>query len=403
MFKPSLSVVDGGDVGGGDGGDDDSNSEHGGEFVSDAMMRSSPKSVLDCKFAKDCNHYDMKRTNFILDDVDDASWQGKLWGRCQPCSGLDAAEFRRESRRLWVKRANTMRGKRVRARSITWNNVHEKLAECFKGATKVQLHKLATLRTKAMAAAYIKAFTEMNEFEQAAVAQINEEYFTELKKAADDPSYAASVDGHTLCAEEASYLTVIAAGITESFVCRMPDCWYFGMNDQWIKRKCSWHFKCPACGEQYRPAADYKGSSDFSLVIGLTDPETGQPSFIPATWPPSNEQGWVNKMVELHASQLKDEGDLVLWNSKAKKDLKQLINNQRIPSFFTQIPYDGTKIANRLSSQWAHEPIMEKGYFTGAFLSAEDAKQPAYRNWNELIGLIANCVASARALVRARM
>jgi hypothetical protein len=61
------------------------------------------------------------------------------------------------------------------------------------------------------------------------------------------------------------------------------------------------------------------------------------------------------------------------------------------------------KIANRLSSQWAHEPIMEKGYFTGAFLSAEDAKQPAYSNWNELIGLIANCVASARALVRARM
>jgi hypothetical protein len=43
--------------------------------------------------------------------------------------------------------------------------------------------------------------------------------------------------------------------------------------------------------------------------------------------------------------------------------------------------------------------MKDVGYFTGAFLSAEEAQQEPFDNWTELIGLIANVVAASRAMI----
>jgi hypothetical protein len=324
-----------------------------------------------------------------------------MWGVCFQCSDYDdEVAFKRQCKALWGRRRTLMHGRRDRARTINFANVQEKLAECFPGASKTQIRALAIMRTKAIAAAFMKAFVEMNAFEKECVRRINEEYLNELNKAAADPTYAATPHGHTLSSEEASYLTVIASGITESFVCRMPNCHFFGCNDPltWIKEFEHYHFKCPACGEFYRPWADYKGSKGFQYVIGITDPENGQHRFIPAIWPSSEEAGWLAKMVELHASQIKTEQDLEAWNNKAKRDLAQLITQQALPVFFTKHPWR-QEVEWRMSNKWDWEPIKKQGYFTGAFLTAEQADQTPYSNWTELIGLIANAVASSRALV----
>jgi len=187
-----------------------------------------------------------------------------------------------------------------------------------------------------------------------------QKYLLELDKAAKDPTYAASVDGNSLSAEEASYLTVITEGITESFVCRMSNCHFFGRNDAhtWIKEIGRYHFKCPACGELYRPFTDYKSSVRFQYVIGLLDPESAETSYIPAKWPRSEEAGWLAKQVELHASQIESEADVINWHNKAKKKLSSLIAAQKIPKFFTQHQWR-PNIEHRLSDKWSFKHIKD--------------------------------------------
>ena len=108
-------------------------------------------------------------------------------------------------------------------------------------------------------------------------------------------------------------------------------------------------------------------------------------------------------MIELHASKLECEADLVAWNNKAKKDLQCLIQNQRIPQFFGQIPYRPDIEYRFPAAQWDLDAIKTAGLFTGAFLSPQDAAKEPCSNWTELIGLIGNCVAAARAVVRSRI
>ena len=239
----------------------------------------------------------------------------------------------------------------------------------------------------------------MNEHETKIAHQINQDYIESLQRAATDPTNAATPAGDALSAEEASYLTVFTkTGCTESFVCRMPECLFFGMNDSmtWVEKFGSYHFKCPGCGEQYHPWADYKSSVKYQYVLGIVDPITGTTEFIPAIWPPSEEAGWLAKQVELIASKIETPQDVEHWNNKVKQDLHVLIGNQRIPSHFANHPWrDG--IQWRLSGAWDYQPIKQRGYFVGAFLSKEEATKQPYSNWTELIGLIANCVAAARA------
>ena len=194
-------------------------------------------------------------------------------------------------------------------------------------------------------------------------------------------------------------MTVLTkTGCTESFVCRMPKCLFFGMHDPLTWIKCSGHywFKCPGCGEQYHPHADYKSAVTFQYVLGIPDPMTGVVEYISAIWPPSEEAGWVAKQVELMASRIETPLDVENWNNKVKQDLHVLINNQRIPSHFQRHPWR-TDIENRLSSMWDYQPIKDRGYFVGTTLDPTEAKKEPFTNWTELIGLIANCVAASRA------
>ena len=107
---------------------------------------------------------------------------------------------------------------------------------------------------------------------------------------------------------------------------------------QWLRHEDKYQFRCPACGELYRPWSGHKDAVNFQYVIGITSPEDGLHKFIPATWPPSEEAGWVSKQVELHASQIRTEDDVVAWNQRTKKNLMDLFAAQSIPMHFQQHP-----------------------------------------------------------------
>ena len=80
-------------------------------------------------------------------------------------------------------------------------------------------------------------------------ARITEKYFATLKRCAES---ATETSGDVI-EEGLTYLTRICKGVTLSFLCTQKSCAFFGCNASWVKRKASYHFRCPACGVQYQP------------------------------------------------------------------------------------------------------------------------------------------------------
>ena len=84
---------------------------------------------------------------------------------------------------------------------------------------------------------------------------------------------------------------------------------------------------------------------------------------------------------------------------ESKLDLKDLIDRQKIPGGLKEmVPNQRENIDYRFSSQWKWEEFKEKGCFHGnQFTNLHDAREP-YDNFGELIGLVANMVASLKAV-----
>ena len=261
------------------------------------------------------------------------------------------------------------------------------------------MRKLAIMRTRAIAGSLLRAYEgETSEYKELCH-QVNQEWIAEVEKCASDPSYGGSADAHTLTSREVSYLTTISKGNDLSFGCRMRGCRFYGLNDMWVEHKYSYHFKCPKCGEDYKPASGYKDALPYAFVLTCIDPQTGLQQALPCTWPPSQDMQWLNKQIELHARQVKTPEDVESWNNGNKIALSKLLAERAIPDSFRRIPWD-TSIENRFSSNWNYEVYKEQGFFWGSVLSETDANKPPYSNWNELTGLFANAVAPSRAIVQ---
>ena len=271
---PSLSAADGDrDLG------DDGSSE----------AASVGKGKLNCMNAGECDGYNLYRQEFLLNDPD-ASWQGQIWGKCFECAKFeDKTAFKRKCKQLWEERAKLVRGRRDRARCVQFNNVTHIISEALPGASKTTIRKLAVERCKAIASAWLAGFDKMSKPAQMLAHQLNQEYLKNLDAAAKDPANACSVDANTLTSTETSYLTRVQEGIDLMFICRMPKCMFFGLNTDWVKHVSKEQFKCPCCGEQYRPSADYKNSVEAAYMLQIVDPITGDMARIPTTWPPSED------------------------------------------------------------------------------------------------------------------
>ncbi|WP_353239613.1 hypothetical protein [Limnohabitans sp.] len=358
------------------------------------------KNELSC--AKCSEPIKFRSLMLLMGGGKQASWQGKIWGWCQPCSELPPKEFKKESRRAWESRAQELRGRRQRAHTITFANSKKIIKQMFPDAGKSLIRKLAYQRTKAVVLAFAVAFEKENEFMKKASAENCRIYFEEIERAAMDPTYAASVSGMGLTATEASYLTVLAEGITLSYCCRDPNCLFYGLNHEWCEHLRKYWFRCPACGKWFQPVAAGHGEVPFAFVLNIEDIETGERMNIPCIWPESEEVGWINRQAELKARQLEDEQGLAAFTDSTRADLSQLLRNVGVPGHFQKFDWD-PKVEWRVdASVWRYQHLKERGYFWGGKLDPKTVNlAEPYTNWNELITLIARVLVHGRAVAQA--
>ena len=110
---------------------------------------------------------------------------------------------------------------------------------------------------------------------------------------------------------------------------------------------------------------------------------------------------WINNQIEAHARNIQTPADVAAWHNKSKLDLTELIEKHRIPQGLVEMT-PNPAIDNRFSPMWNWEEFKQKTFWGSKFFDIDSAKNP-FTNWNELIGLIANTVASSRAVMQSRM
>ena len=198
------------------------------DYGKDPVVADQPKYQLDCTNAKECGAYTLLWSEFLLieptEGMTDASWAGKIWGQCQPCSGLSKGEFKRVSRRRREERSQALRGHRVRSSTMTLKTMRVHIKKILPGASHEQLRKLTYMRIRAIAAAFALAYEEANTWARDAYRIVIEEWKDTIRACAEDPSYSPSPDARTMSAEEASYFTEVMKGVYFSYLCRKKKC-----------------------------------------------------------------------------------------------------------------------------------------------------------------------------------
>ena len=202
-------------------------------------------------------------------------------------------------------------------------------------------------------------FTKTSQESQQLAAEISVEYLSGLDKFAADPTYVGTCGGHTLSNMEAQFLTMVTEGVSLSFLCRMPGCLFYGDNAMWVQRAGGKHqFKCPCCGEMFRPWADYKGSVVCQFVVQFFT-DTGRKVAIPATWPDNEDVSYFYKLMELHSRQVKTEADVQAWRNRTKIELSELLTRVSCEEQFDRFPFCSDHA--RFSSVWEWEALAAKG------------------------------------------
>ena len=82
-----------------------------------------------------------------------------------------------------------------------------------------------------------------------------------------------------LLAEETQYLSVL--GVAFFHLCRVKTCLFYGPDSEWVEDANGNHFRCPACGELYRPWAVGDNLVACHDVLVLQHPQTQQLLCVP--------------------------------------------------------------------------------------------------------------------------
>ena len=75
---------------------------------------------------------------------------------------------------------------------------------------------------------------------------------------------------------------------------------FFGLNTEWVPNANDSRFRCPSCGQQYRPGKTSSNYIDAQHVWILQSP--GAPAYyMLAVWPETAEENWISQQMESEA------------------------------------------------------------------------------------------------------
>jgi len=213
-----------------------------------------------------------------------------------------------------------------------------------------------------------------------------------------------------MTSEERSYLTFVTKNIAICYVCRYPECGFFGMNnvETWVKNASSYHFRCPACGLQYQPWVEKFGKKKtiealpFNKVLVFTNVhENNKQTIVPCWWPETCDDEWLGAQAEIHARNIQTPEDLDNFLNKNVVDLSEVMERAGRPwkGFNLMRLTDEARVQLDSASGYggSYGKQLENGFY-GLMCTQEEKKAPVFKDWGTLIALIGNLVAVGKTL-----
>ena len=348
--------------------------------------------------------------NILYKPLEDPSWVGWIWGCCREHlfendGAMSDAQFKKDSRHSWAEYNIHVKKKVQRARDIKFKGEVAMVdAVMGRAQSSTFVRKLAILRIRATVIKLASAI--MNDpFMKAAAVKACDTYHNSLKQMKQNPGWVPSTDGEFLDATSLGYATEIASGLAVSFLCRKPQCLWYGMNSQWLKGRTE-KFRCGKCGLEFVPWSRAGGEVEPNKVVSFQD-SRGRLFAYTAVWAPSVEDKWIHDMIEKRVQQLLGEkkgisaDELQKFASRSVADIDEL-TKKGIPAHFkhSEVSQEVRDLWSTLSAErWPRENMdhILKNGFWGGQLALEDTKEP-FTDWDMVISLLSNVVASGQML-----
>ena len=328
-------------------------------------MASRSRPPLMCV---ECGKGGCEVSGLLLDDggvIED--WVDRPWARCFRCSKFDDdVEFEMTAIRRCDQRGHTMWPEGLRISKL--RKAMRVLEKLFPGATQRQLRSLTLKRREAAAMAMATALDQDSEELRWAARHVAEQYFNAIRAAVANPAYRVSCHGTRMDNTEAAYLTDVAEGVTVVFCVGCTNCGFGAASDGPFDGV-GGDLTCPTCDLVYYA----------QTFLKITDPNSGLVFCFPGKWPHKcvnntwtiEEDGWLNLMVQSEARNIQTGEDLDAFVQKSVVNLSNLLATVATPIGFM----------SRASSSTCWPTCW-----------------PEPRRWPELIGLLANVLAGAKAL-----
>jgi hypothetical protein len=340
-------------------------------------------------------------------------WVGMLWGVCQPCSSLGIQTFNQQQRKAWNDYRRFVDGTQARARDIRPRGQRAIIEHYGTGVSDTALRKLSLLRLKPFITVLSRSILDSN-FMKNAATEITKDYVADGERLAGDPEAIPDPNGKFFDKVEIGYMTELAAGIAVSWVCRFPECLYFGMNSQWIKAA-NERFKCPRCARDYQPFSCSKGQlENVSRCVSYVD-STGNPVCFLAAWPSSQDDKWINRMIEARFMELQNARD---YNEKPSMEVAEAFARRAVEDIdklaaegipvhfnhFQMTPEAIWTMGSCAEHKWPRanwQFLAERGFHGSHFMDHAGADLRVWTDWDTLINHFAHILQADKLLAAA--
>ena len=196
---------------------------------------------------------------------------------------------------------------------------------------------------------------------------------------------------------DAGCFAEIAKSVSVSIMCRHTKCLFYGKKDQWIKHVSSEHYRCPQCGQLYKPLSSGPEMCPANTVISITDPTIGGTLCFPAKWADVKTDEWLAGMAEMEASKIQIMDNVDAFMRESVTSLHNFLEKVATPMHLVKMTWN-SKIETMLhhktfpTRQWAH--LKSNGVW-GMKMAFTDT---VFDDRPKIINLMAKLLAGAKAI-----
>ena len=259
---------------------------HAGTTARDLRMSSA---IYNCVHCGDPLH---KNEAYV--DVDDVSIVGGFNLICRACwndRGGDVrnmTDWRRQCRTRWLQRAcRNDEHYETRVRWPHWDAAVVERNEPHPGESPTVYRERQIRKSTRLAVGMTASTFMLRADQQVDLFKVIDHWVDQWSNRVQDPDYVTAMDcDESIGSRFMDFVDHVLPGQDVYFICRQKHCSMLCLSTHWIHNHPNGQYRCPACGEQYRPWKELPGywrTNKVWLTYDEVSPQAGRAELAPGS------------------------------------------------------------------------------------------------------------------------